>query len=814
MAVFFSTLVLALVVLLLLRARQIGAALTRWSTPTVEPPYRAIVENSLDGIWITNPKGDTTHVNRRMARMLGYQPWEMEGRHFSEFLSLASRGQSPSTLERWVRGIEERHAFDLKHRDGHLVPTMVSTTTLRDHRGAYAGASATVSDLSEWQRVQDALQQTEAKYRALIEITRTGFVIVDSAGRVVDANGEYVRLTGRPSLADVLGRPVSLWTAPWDLERNTKAVQQAVETGSTSALEVDYRHPDGAVVPIEINAAMIAPDRIMALCRDITSRRKAQLDLKASAAEARARSEELSSVLNTVPAVVWIARDSQCREITGNRTAHTVLRMENGKNLSKSASNGERPTHFKVYQDGRELGVDELPVQIAAAQGVELHGFELSIGFDDGETTHLLGNVTPMLHPDGTPRGAVAAFVDITSRKAIEAALQQAERHIRTMVESSPLAIISMTADGEVTGWNPAAERTFGWSAEEALHHYLPIVDDQTDPEHRIWRAEVLEGKAFQGRLTHRRHKDGRTIEVSVSTAPTRSSDGTVIGLVALYEDVTERRQLDRMRQQIHDRMQEAQKLESLGVLAGGIAHDFNNLLTMILGNIHMAREDLPSGSLTLESLHHAEVATRRAADLTAQMLSYAGKGQFVLAPLRLDEILRETIGPLEAALPGTAKLELDLAPDLPPIEGDATQLRQLLMNLVSNAGEALSGGGGKITVRTGRTKVNGEYLAATLPPNNLNPGEYAYLEVCDNGEGISPEVQKRIFEPFYTTRFPGRGLGLAAVLGIARRHRGAIRVDSNPGAGTAFRLLFPTASTNGQHQDFTSKAQRHEELP
>jgi PAS domain S-box-containing protein len=165
--------------------------------------------------------------------------------------------------------------------------------------------------------VEDALRQTEAKYRALIEISRTGFAIVDGTGRVVDANAEYVRLTGRPSLADILGRPVTLWTAPWDLERNGGEIRYAIESGTTSALEVDYRHPDGTIVPIEVNAALIAPDRIMALCRDITSRRQARLALEASEAEARVRSE------------------------------------------------------------------------------VELHGFEMSLGFDDGTTTHLLGNVTP-----------------------------------------------------------------------------------------------------------------------------------------------------------------------------------------------------------------------------------------------------------------------------------------------------------------------------------------------------------------------------------------------------------------------------------
>ncbi|HWA55665.1 MAG TPA: PAS domain S-box protein [Gemmatimonadales bacterium] len=640
----------------------------------------------------------------------------------------------------------------------------------------------------EWQRIQATLQQTEARYRALIELTHTGYLILDGAGRVLDANDEYVRLTGRGSLAAILGRPVMEWTAPWDADRNAVEVRAALDSGGRTNLEVDYLHPDGTIVPVEINAAVIAPDRILSLCRDITTRRQAELRLRASEAEARARSEELARVLDTVPAVVWIARDRECREITGNVAAYQALRVDPGKNLSQTAPASDRPTHFRVLHDGREIPPERLPVQVAAAQGIALEGTEVSVVFEDGETTHLFGNVRPLWDDDGTPRGAVAAFVDISARKAAEA-------NIRDVLESSPLPIVQIAADGRVTGWNAAAERTFGYTRAEAMDRYFPLVDGTLDAEHRAWRAEVFAGRAFSGRVTRRRHRDGRPLDVSVSTAPIRGSDGRITGLVAIYEDITERRELERVRQRLQERAEDARRLERLGVMAGGIAHDFNNLLTTMMGNIQIARDEIPTSSGAHEWLRYTEESIRRAVDLVAQMLSYAGQGPFAMAPLDLSALLADMTPVIRAELPAAARLTIDPADAAPPVLGDAAQLQKLVLQLVRNAAEALPERGGYITIRTGALVADGEYLLGTVLPEAFAPGPCAWLEVSDTGEGIPPEVMGRIFDPFFSTRFAGRGLGLAAVLGIARRHRGTVRVESAVGEGTRIRVLFPAAT-------------------
>jgi len=235
--------------------------------------------------------------------------------------------------------------------------------------------------------------------------------------------------------------------------------------------------------------------------------------------------------------------------------------------------------------------------------------------------------------------------------------------------------------------------------------------------------------------------------------------------------------------------------MEAVGRLAGGIAHDFNNILTGVLGSSSLARLDLPAGSEAHEHIVQIEAAARRAADLCRQMLAYAGKGRFVVQNLDLSQLVRETTQLLDLSISKKASVRYDLAPGLPAVSVDATQIRQILMNLVLNASEALGDRPGVITLATGTQYVDAAYLRSSQIEGELPAGLYAYLEVSDSGSGMSKETLERIFDPFFTTKFTGRGLGLSAVLGIVRGHRGAIKVYSEVGRGTTFKLFFPAAA-------------------
>src|SRR5690349_2210991 len=224
-------------------------------------------------------------------------------------------------------------------------------------------------------------------------------------------------------------------------------------------------------------------------------------------------------------------------------------------------------------------------------------------------------------------------------------------------------------------------------------------------------------------------------------------------------------------------RLSHVRKLESLGVLAGGIAHDFNNLLTSVLGNTDLALAHLPPTSPARAHLKHIEHAAQRAAELTRQMLAYSGRGQFLIRPICVGDIVRSKLALIQAALPDGVSLACDIADPLPSVDGDPDQLGQLLMNIVGNAIDAMREAGGAIRVRADACHCTKDDLASTYLDEQLPEGRYVCLEVTDTGVGMSAETQARMFEPFYSTKFTGRGLGLAAVLGIVRGHRGAVRV-------------------------------------
>ncbi|GEM_PF-5421341 len=270
-------------------------------------------------------------------------------------------------------------------------------------------------------------------------------------------------------------------------------------------------------------------------------------------------------------------------------------------------------------------------------------------------------------------------------------------------------------------------------------------------------------------------------------------------GAVVVHIDITERRQAEQQRLMLERKLMEAQKLESLGILAGGIAHDFNNLLASILGSAELALLDLPLDTPAYANVKHIELATRRAAELTRQILTFAGKRQLVAQLVDLNAVVAEMCSLLTASVARHVDLWTKLHPHLPMIAVDAIQIRQVIMNLVINAAEALSSEDDRITITTGFRHVDQDYLATTRLANEARTGDYIYLEVTDTGQGMDHATRERIFDPFFTTKQTGHGLGLAAVLDIVRGHKGTIKVTSAVGQGTTFTVLVP-CSTPASH--------------
>ena len=268
---------------------------------------------------------------------------------------------------------------------------------------------------------------------------------------------------------------------------------------------------------------------------------------------------------------------------------------------------------------------------------------------------------------------------------------------------------------------------------------------------------------------------------------------------------LAERDEAENARKNLEKQVQHGEKLKSLGILAGGIAHDFNNLLAAVIGFADLALEDLPAESRSRRSIEEVVAAGERAAELTRQMLAYSGKGRFEVRVLDLSQVVAELDNLMRAAVSKKAVLQYDLAEDLPDVEADASQIQQVLMNFATNASDAIGETDGTITVKTAVMAADRDYLSQTCLDDELAEGDYVFLEVRDSGCGMDRDTAGKIFDPFFTTKFSGRGLGLAAVLGIVRGHGGAIKVSSQPGSGTTFRVLFPCSKKAAKKSQSTS---------
>jgi PAS domain S-box-containing protein len=387
---------------------------------------------------------------------------------------------------------------------------------------------------------------------------------------------------------------------------------------------------------------------------------------------------------------------------------------------------------------------------------------------------------------------------------ATQAELEDERERLDTTLRSIGDGVVATDRDGRVVFVNPVAERLTGWSPTEAIGQPIGAILDvrADDPRDAEEPGPVLIAS------------DGTTRPVAHATAPILAADGAAHGAVVVFRDVSDERRVARERLQIDRQILESQKLESLATLAGGIAQQFNNLLVVIIGNATIARDELLSGGpdgVVLAAIRDIELASDRAAGLAHQMLAFSGRGQFVLTAVDVGSVVREIVDVLGPTLPASVTIRLDLEPMLPPVEADGTQIRQLLMALLVNAGEAIGERTGTITIAT-RTATIGDLggpvtadpvltsqhgVAAPAsdfdgPIGSAPDTRMVVIDVTDTGIGMDEATQRQVFQPFFSTKFVGRGLGLAAALGIVRGHLGRIDIRSTPGGGSTFRVVLP----------------------
>jgi two-component system, cell cycle sensor histidine kinase and response regulator CckA len=398
------------------------------------------------------------------------------------------------------------------------------------------------------------------------------------------------------------------------------------------------------------------------------------------------------------------------------------------------------------------------------------------------------------------PGRALVAHENLTTSKQAEQRLQRIERQQRAMLDTLPDLFWLKDPDGRYQIVNRAFCVFHGLSREEVVGKtadelFAPAIVSGI----RAGDRAIIEQGGVTRDIVRTFNSGTATGWVETTKGLVYDQQGVLLGIVGTTRDITERKLLEEkvraseeQRLRFERRLLEAQRLESLGILAGGIAHDFNNLLSGILGYAELALQDLPATASARTDIEAVISAAYDAAQLTNQMLAYSGKGHFVVQTVYLDRLIKDTNELLEASIAKHCLVRYRFADELPAIEADIRQLRQAILNVLTNAAEAIGAAGGTIMLLTAVEHLTREALDHLMFGADLAPGRYVRLTVIDSGQGMDEKTLARIFDPFFTTKFTGRGLGLAAVQGIVRGHRGALSVSSDPHQGTVFSIWFP----------------------
>jgi two-component system, cell cycle sensor histidine kinase and response regulator CckA len=386
----------------------------------------------------------------------------------------------------------------------------------------------------------------------------------------------------------------------------------------------------------------------------------------------------------------------------------------------------------------------------------------------------------------------VAVFEDVTKQRQADEALRESESRFKSIFDfaNDGILLIDIETKKFFSG-NMSLCNMLGFLPEEISSYGLSGIIPENE---RTYVLDIFEKQAKREIVVARdvplKRNDGTIIYADVSSSLIEVSGKTYI--CGFFRDITRRKEAEEERRKVEEKLQQTQKLESLGVLAGGIAHDFNNMLMVVLGNAELAQMEISETSPAKQRLEDINNVAIRAAELCKQMLAYSGKGRFVVRPIDLSEVVGEMGRMLDVSVSKKAILKYNLAKGLPSIKADAAQIRQIIMNLIINASEAIGEKSGAISVKTGLMECDSRYLKEIQFHNDIKEGPYVYLEIADTGSGMDKATMEKIFDPFFTTKFTGRGLGLAAVLGIVRGHNGGLMVHGEPDKGTTFRVLFP----------------------
>ncbi len=740
-----------------------------------EESYRGLFSSVQEAIYIQDREGCFLDVNRGAEEMYGHPRAFFLGRT-PEIISAPGMNDLEALggmLQRAFQGEPQRFEFWGVRANGEVFPKEVHV-----YKGTYFGREVLIAlaqDISERKKAEKALQDSERHYRELLDRLQEGFAFADTDERFVFANPAACEIFGAPE--GLVGRNLKEFLDPEALALVEEQTARR-RTGERGHYELPILRPDGCRRILSLGVSPWLNDEGLYLgstgvFTDITEQMEALEALKRSERSFRDLLEKLGEGFGIV--------DPEERFSYANSAARRIFGVGSGELVGRSLREFVDDDTYRVILE-----------QTTHRRKGETSTYEIQIQRPDGEKRQVALTASPFITEEGEFIGADGLFMDITERKRAELALRESEERYRELFNNTTDAIFWMRLEPDgafrVEAVNPVEESLLGTRAADlvgkTLEEILP--DDFAQKVLANFQACVASGTPTR----YEEKVDFPTGQRVFQTllVPIRNAEGAVVRLLGFSQDITQAKQAE-------EAMRQAQKLESLGVLAGGIAHDFNNLLTAILGNLNLAQMRSSPESPAVPYLENMERAVLKAAELTKQMLAYSGKGRFVVKHHDLNQVVQEMTHLLNVSISKKVKLRYDLEPELPAIEADAAQIQQVVMNLVTNASESIGDKEGLIAISTRLQTLDEALVRKDFLGQKVKAGPHAVLEIADTGCGIEPAIMSRIFDPFFTTKQSGRGLGLSAMLGILRGHHAGIQIRSEPNRGTTFTLFFPVSA-------------------
>ncbi len=736
----------------------------------------AIVNQAAEGIVLVDCETlRFVKFNNAASNGLGYSKEEFAQLTLFDIQAILTREEFTERVREVVEAGHAKFENQHRHKDGALCDVLVSNRVIcvRDRKylvGLW-------QDISEHKRAEKKIRENEQKYRTLFATANDGIFLLNETG-FVDCNQRGAAMYGLLE-EDIIGRsPVDLSPeVQLDGRLSSEVAAEkilAAFNGEPQYFEWQSLRSDGVCFDAEVTLNRVEVGGsvlLQAIVRDITERKNAEKTLHES--ELRLR-----TILQTVNEGFWLI-DNDTVTMNINLRMCTILDRNREEVLGKKIFD---------FVDNENKAVFEQQIRLRAKG--EAGAYEIALSRPDGSNVFCQFNSTPLFDGSGNKVGSFAMVTDISGRKQAEDALRHSEAKYRELFAAVSDAILVFDAETlQFIDMNESALRHYGYTREEFLN--LKATDVTADPE--ISGKSIEEAIAKQQvkvSLRYHRKKDGTVFPVEISAVRFLLRERTL--LCGVVRDITERKRAEEEKQKLEAELNQARKMEAIGLLAGGIAHDFNNMLAAIMGFTELSLFKLPEDNPVRRNLEQVLTAASRASEVVKQILTFTRQGVLERKPVRIAPIVLEALKLLRSSLPSTIEIRQEVAimPGEDVVLADPGQIHQVLMNLGTNAGHAMRTKGGTLTVKL---SVITDASQLSVHPD-LKPGAHVCITVSDTGHGMDSAVLERIFDPYFTTKGPGEGtgLGLSVVQGIVKSNNGAITVRSEPGHGTAFFVFLP----------------------